>query len=74
MLYLYLWMVLLSAAVAFVVNFLAAQDEDFSWDPSTCNVVLGSVFGVDFLAATGAATAVLDLLFVILLQRLWWTS
>ena len=49
-----------SAVVAFVVIFLGAvQGVDFSWY-ATWKVILGAVFGVDFLAATGATNAVLD--------------
>ena len=57
---------MITAAVAFAVNFLAAaQDVDFNWY-ATWNVFLGASFGVEFLAAAGAATAVLDFLFIVL--------
>ena len=67
---LYLRKILVSAVVAFAVNFLAAAfGVDFNWD-ATWNVFLGAAFGVDFLAAAGAATAVLDFSFIVLfLQR-----
>ena len=67
---------MVSAVVAFVVNFLAAaQDVDFSLY-AAWNVVLGAAFCIDFLAATTkAATAVLVFSFVVLfgLHRLWWS-
>ena len=57
---LYLWKILVSAVVAFAVNFLAANgDVDFKWY-ATWDVFLGTTFGLDFLAAAGAATAGLN--------------
>ena len=57
---LYLWKILVRAVAAFAVNFLtASRDVDFKWY-ATWNVFLGAAFGVDFLAAAGAAAAVLD--------------
>ena len=57
---LYLWKILVSAVVAFAVHFLAAnRDVDFKWY-ATWNVFLGTTFGIDSLAAAGAATVVLD--------------
>ena len=64
---LYLWKILVSAVVAFAVNFLAAaQDVDFKWY-ATWNGFLGAAFGADFLAAAGAAG--LDCLFAVLFLR-----
>ena len=57
---LYLWKILVSAVVAFAVNFLAANcNVDFKWY-ATWDVFLETAFGVDFLAAAGAATVGLD--------------
>ena len=66
---LYLWKILVSAVASFVVILLAAaRDVDFRWY-ATWNGFLGAAFGVDFLAATGAATAVLDFLFIVIFVR-----
>ena len=57
---------MVSAVVAFAVNFLAAnRDVDFKWY-ATWDVFLGTTFGVDFLAAAGAATAGLDFFVIVL--------
>ena len=66
---LYLWKILVSAVVAFAVNFLAANhDVDCKWY-ATWDVFLGTAFRVDFLAAAGAATVVLDCLGIVLFLR-----
>ena len=60
---------MVSAVVAFAVNFIAANcDVDFKWY-ATSNIFVGTAFGVDFLAATGAAIAKLDSLFAVLFLR-----
>ena len=66
---LYLWKILVRAVAAFVVNLLAAaQDVDFR-GYATFNVFVEIVFGVDFLAATRAATAILSLSVVLFVRR-----
>ena len=58
---------MVSAIVVLAVNFLAAlRDVDFKWY-AAWNVFLGAASGVDFVAAAGAATVVLDFLVIVCL-------
>ena len=51
---------MVSAGVAFAVNFLAAaRDVDFKWY-DTWDVFWGAAFVAEFLAVAGATTVVLD--------------